>query len=152
MMHVILHKCYTADMAANTVHLHWNPEEQFILSDDDDHRIVMKKPKGVSPSDLLSMALIGCASHDVVEILNKQRQGLRQLEVTAESTQDDSPPWRFRKIHIHYQVTGTDIDPEKVGRAIHLSEEKYCSVYATLKDVIEITHDVEVVEDRQKNR
>jgi putative redox protein len=133
-------------MATKTVRLNWNPESQFILSDRDDYQIVMKKPNGVSASDLLPMALIGCSSHDVVEILKKQRTDLRQLNVTAESVQDDAPPWRFRKIHIHYQAVGKGIDPEKLAKAIQLSEEKYCSVYATLKDAVEITHDYEVVE------
>jgi len=133
-------------MAAKTVHLNWDPEQQFILQDNDNHQIVMKKPKGVSASDLLPMSLIGCASHDVVEILSKQKQQLHGLKVTADATQDDDPPWRFRKIHIHYKVTGIGIDPDKVGKAILLSEEKYCSVYATLRDAIEITHDFEVVE------
>ncbi len=133
-------------MAAKTVHLNWNPEAQFILQDNDNYKIIMKKPKGVSASDLLPMALIGCASHDVVSILEKQRQGLLALKVTAESTQDDDPPWRFRKIHVHYQVTGKGLDAEKVRKAIQLSEENYCSVYATLRDAIEITHDFEIVE------
>jgi putative redox protein len=133
-------------MAAKTVSLDWNPENQFILSDKDDYKIVMKKPKGVSASDLLPMALIGCSSHDVVEILNKQRQDLKALKVTAESVQDDDPPWRFRKIHIHFQVIGKGIDPQKVRKAIEISEEKYCSVYVTLRDAIEITHDFEIVE------
>lgn len=133
-------------MATKTVRLNWNSENQFILSDRDDYRIVMKKPNGVSASDLLPMSLIGCASHDVVEILKKQRADLRQLNVTAESVQDDDPPWRFRKIHLHYQAVGKGIDPEKLAKAIQLSEEKYCSVYATLKDAVEITHDYEVVE------
>lgn len=134
-------------MASKTVHLNWDPDQQFILQDNDNHQIIMKKPQGVSPSDLLSMALIGCASVDVVEILNKQRLELHQLKVTAEAVQDDDPPWRFRKIHIHYQTIGKGIDAEKVRKAIKISEEKYCSVYATLKDAIEITHDLEVVED-----
>ena len=133
-------------MANDTVHLNWNPTEQFILSDKDNHQIVMKKPQGVKPSDLMAMALIGCSSYDVVEILQKQRQDLQQLKVTAESTQDSEPPWRFRKIHIHYQAIGKGLDLEKLGKAIQISEEKYCSVYATLKDAIEITHDFEVVE------
>lgn len=133
-------------MATKTVHLNWNPEEEFILSDKDDYQIVMKKPDGVSASDLLPMALIGCSSHDVVEILKKQRLDIQQLRVTAESVQDDDPPWRFRRIHIHYRAVGRDVDLEKLGRAIQISEEKYCSVYATLKDAVEITHEFEVVE------
>lgn len=133
-------------MAAKTVHLHWNPDRQFLLSDSDNYQIVMKKPNGVSASDLLPMSLIGCSSHDVVEILRKQRLDLRSLQVTAESVQDDNPPWRFRKIHIHYRAVGKGIDAEKLAKAIQLSEEKYCSVYATLRDAIEITHDYEAVE------
>jgi putative redox protein len=134
-------------MATDTVHLHWDPDSQFILRDNDGHRIVMKKPKGVKPSDLMAMALIGCSSYDVVEILKKQRQGLQELMVTAESTQDADPPWRFRKIHIHYRAIGKGIDAEKLRKAIEISEENYCSVYATLRDAVEITHAYEVVEE-----
>jgi putative redox protein len=139
-------KCYTADMAAKQVHLTWNPDQQFVLQDDGNNQIVMKKPQGVSPSDLLPMALIGCTSYDVVEILKKQRQELNQLNVTAEAEQDETPPWRFRKIHIRYQAAGKEIELEKLKKAIQISEEKYCSVYATLKDAVEITHEAEVIE------
>ena len=92
------------------------------------------------------MSLIGCSAYDVVEILGKQRQELTQLKVSAEAEQDENPPWKFKKIHIRYQAIGRGLDPEKVKKAIQLSEEKYCSVYATLRDVIEITHEVEVLE------
>ena len=134
-------------MASDTVSLNWNPKEQFVLSDIENYKIKMKRPGGVKPSDMLAMALIGCSSVDVVEILQKQRQDLHELKVTAESIQDETPPWRFRKIHIHYQAIGKGIDLDKLAKAIRISEEKYCSVYATLKDAIEITHDYEVVEE-----
>jgi putative redox protein len=133
-------------MATKTVYLNWNPEEEFILQDDDNHKIVMKKPKGVSASDLLPMALAGCSSHDVVSILKKQKLDLHELKVSATATQDDDPPWRFRKIHVHYAVVGKGIDPEKLNKAILLSQEKYCSVYVTLRDALEITYDFEVLE------
>ena len=133
-------------MASKIVSLHWTPEEQTVLADSDHYPVIMKKPDGVSGSDLLPMSLIGCSSYDVVRILEKQRQQLHALKITAESTQDDDPPWRFRSIHIHYQLIGKNLDSEKVGKAIKLSEENYCSVYATLRDVVEITHDFEIVE------
>ena len=138
--------CYTAAMATKTVYLNWNPEEEFILQDNAEHKIVMKKPKGVSASELLPMALAGCSSYDVVGILTKQKMDLRELHVSAAATQDDDPPWRFRKIHLHYQVKGKGIAPEKVAKAILLSQEKYCSVYVTLRDALEITHDFEILE------
>ncbi|MBM3124140.1 MAG: OsmC family protein [Chloroflexi bacterium] len=134
-------------MTIKNTYLTWNPAEKFALSDAEGNQITMKKPGSVSPSDLLTMALIGCSSFDVVEILIKQRQDLQSLKVTAESVQDDVPPWRFRRIHLHYRVEGRYIDQEKVRKAIQLSEEKYCSVYATLRDAIEITHDIDIIED-----
>ncbi len=132
-------------MATKTVHLNWNPEEEFTLQDHGGYNVVMK-PKGVSASDLLPMALAGCSSHDVVSILGKQKLNLRELKVSATATQDDDPPWRFRKIHVHYTAVGKGIDPEKLNKAILLSQEKYCSVYVTLRDAVEITYDCEVVE------
>ncbi|MBL8062227.1 MAG: OsmC family protein [Anaerolineales bacterium] len=131
-------------MANKNVTLHWDAQELFTVKDRDEHQIPINNGRGIGASDLLVMSLIGCSAYDVVEILNKQRQELGELKVSAETVQDDTPPWKFKKIHIHYQAIGKGLDPEKVKKAIHLSEEKYCSVYATLKDVVEITHDVEV--------
>lgn len=132
-------------MATKNVFLNWDAEEAFVFQDKDGFQFPMK-PKGVSASDLLPLALIGCSSHDVVEILRKQKQNLTALRVSAESEQDDDPPWTFRKIHMRYQAVGKGLDAEKVGKAILLSEEKYCSVYNTLKDAVEITHEFEVTE------
>lgn len=137
---------YTHRMASKQVTLHWDAQELFTVKDRDEHQIPINNGRGIGASDLLVMSLIGCAAYDVVEILRKQRQELDQLKVTAEAVQDDDPPWRFRKIHIHYQAIGKNIDLEKVQKAVQLSEEKYCAVYATLKDVVEITNDFEVSE------
>ncbi|NWF63407.1 MAG: OsmC family protein [Chloroflexi bacterium] len=133
-------------MASKTVHLNWDPQTRFVVRNKDDHKLLINGAGRIGASDLLPMALIGCSSHDVVEILEKQRQELLQLNVTAEAVQDDTPPWKFRKIHIRYQAIGRGIDPEKVKKAVALSEEKYCSVYVTLKDVVDITHEIEVLE------
>ena len=133
-------------MATNHVQLTWLPEDDFTLKDSREYPVKMKAPNGVKASDLLPMSLVGCTSYDVVEILRKQRQELHQLNVTAEAVQDDDPPWRFRKIHLKYQAVGRNIPLEKLQKAIEISETKYCSVYATLKDAVEITHEAEVVE------
>ncbi|KXK12594.1 MAG: OsmC family protein [Chloroflexi bacterium OLB14] len=128
-------------MVTKQTHLLWNPQDKRTLEDSNGNQV-----QNVVASDLLPMALMGCATHDVVEILIKQRQDLREIKVTAEHTQDDDPPWRFRKIHLKYQIFGKGISIEKAQKAIKLSEEKYCAVYVTLKDAVEITHEVEVVE------
>ena len=96
--------------------------------------------KGVKPSDLLVLALLSCSAYDVVTILRRQRQDLTGLYVTAEAEQASEPPYQFTKIHLHYVASGPELDPKKVERAIALSEEKYCSVAATIRGVTQITH------------
>jgi len=77
-------------------------------------------------------------------ILGKQREPLEGLDVTCEGTQLPDPPYAFTAMHLHYTVRGP-VNTPKLERAIRLSEEKYCSVVATLKSVVTVTHSYDVV-------
>jgi putative redox protein len=99
---------------------------------------------GSKPSDLLPISLAACTVYDVVVILRKQRQDLQALEVRITSEQDPDPPWIFRSIHMHFVLTGT-VDDRKASRAIELSESKYCSVAATLRSVVRLSHSHEII-------
>jgi putative redox protein len=134
------------NMLLETVSLDWIQDRRFELRDRNGYAVIMDQPEGVNASDLLPLSLIGCSAYDVIAILQKQRQEVVDLTISAQSTRDAEPPWRFRKIHIQYKVSGRALDPEKVQRALHLAEDKYCGVYATLRDVVEITNDFEIVE------
>jgi len=133
-------------MAIETVTLDWIRARQFVMRDRNGFPIFMDQPNGVNAADLLPLSLIGCSAYDVIAILDKQRQEVADLAVTAESTREAEPPWRFQKIHVHYRVSGRGLSPAKVSKAIELAEQKYCGVFATLKDAIEITSDFEIVE------
>ena len=109
--------------------------------DDDDS---WSEWKGLKPSDMLVMSLASCSAYDVVMILKRQRQAITGVYVSADAEQAPEPPYEFTHIHLHYTVKGENIDPKKVARAIDLSENKYCSVAATIKGVTKITHDFEV--------
>jgi putative redox protein len=99
---------------------------------------------GAKPSDLLPLALASCTAYDVVVILRKQRQDLRALEVRIRSEQEPDPPWTFRSIHQHFVITGA-VDEGKAARAIALAEAKYCSVAATLRPTVALSHSHEIV-------
>jgi putative redox protein len=131
-------------MPVETVSLDWVQDRRFELRDRNGYSVIMDQPQGINASDLLPLSLIGCSCYDVIAILQKQRQAVTGLTVSARSTRDAEPPWRFRKIHIQYRVSGRALDPERVRRAIHLAEEKYCGVYATLRDALELTNDFEI--------
>jgi putative redox protein len=98
---------------------------------------------GVKASDLLLLAAASCSAYDVVTIMEKQREPMDGLDVTCYGEQNVEPPYAFTKIHLHYKARG-DVNPEKLQRAIQLSEQKYCSVIATLKPTVEITSDYEI--------
>jgi putative redox protein len=101
---------------------------------------------GFRPMEMLLIGLGGCTSFDVVEILRKGRQSLTGCEVRVEAERAETVPKVFTKIHLHFVVTGQDLDPAKVKRAIELSAEKYCSASAMLDKVAEITFDFEIGE------
>ncbi len=98
---------------------------------------------GAKPSDLLPLSLAACTAYDVVEILRKQRQPLRALEVVVTWEQDPDPPWTFRSIHCRFVMEGA-IDPSKADRAIELAEGKYCAVAATIRPTVTLTHEAEI--------
>jgi putative redox protein len=106
-----------------------------------------KEPEwaGLKPSDLLLLSAASCSAYDIVMILTKQREPLLALEVSCSGEQQPEPPYAFTKIHLHYTVKGPQ-NPNKVERAIRLSEEKYCSVTNTLKPTVQITSDYELIE------
>ena len=122
--------------------LRWVNGKQFIGIDSTKHSVVISTPDegvGMKPSDLLLVALSACTAVDVVEILEKKRTPITALEITARGEQDPNPPWTFRKVHLTYRLSGKDLTEKNVSQAIDLSEEKYCSVAASLRATTEIT-------------
>jgi putative redox protein len=131
-----------------TTKVRWVQDRQFVGMDSNRHAVVIsgdRDQSGVKPSQLLLISLSACSAYDVVEILQKKRKVLRSLEVTAEGTHDEEPPWAIRKIHLHYRLSGEGLTEKAVEQAIRLSEEKYCSVAATVRGVAAITTEFEIV-------
>ena len=101
----------------------------------------------MKPSDLLLVAVGACTAVDVVSILEKKRKPLSSLEISVSAEQQEDPPWTFRRINIHYKLRGTGLTDKAVKQAIQISEEKYCSVSATIRGVAEITTSYEILTD-----
>lgn len=136
-------------MATETVSVEWLGEQMFLLKDRHGFPIVMTQPGGVNGADLLPLSLIGCSVWDVVAILRKQRQEISAVFVSAESQRDDQPPWRFRKITIRYRIHGRGLDRQRILKTVELSQSKYCSTYATLREALEIVHEIEILPDEK---
>jgi putative redox protein len=132
--------------------LRWVESKLFIGTDSNGNSIVIGRTAeeqhpwvGVKPSELLLLSVASCASWDVVEILLKQRQPLRDLRVETSGEQLDVQPYRFNNIHNHYIVSGP-VNPENLDKAIHLAEDKYCSVINSLSAETNFSSDFELLE------
>ncbi len=93
------------------------------------------------------MGTAGCSSYDVVHILKKQREKVATCVATVTAERADEPPRVFTRIHMHFVVSGEGLNEAKVGRAVALSAEKYCSASIMLgRGGVNIEHSFEVVE------
>jgi putative redox protein len=101
---------------------------------------------GPRPMETVLIGTGGCTAYDVVHILKKARAAIADcvVEIDAERAADD--PKVFTSIHFHFVVTGRDLKPQQVERAIKLSAEKYCSASIMLGKTARITHDYEIRE------
>lgn len=96
---------------------------------------------GPSPMEAVLMALCGCTSVDVVSILEKKRQPLTGLRVSATATQADGPPRVFTHIKLTYAVRGK-LSRKAVEDAVSLSKNKYCSVSLMLEKAAVIEYEI----------
>jgi putative redox protein len=104
------------------------------------------KNLGMRPMEMLLLGLGGCTSYDVVTILKKSRQDVKDCsaEITAERA--ENIPKVFTKIHIHFILEGNNLDVSVVERAINLSATKYCSASIMLEKSVIITHDFKIID------
>ncbi|CNE70640.1 OsmC family protein [Yersinia mollaretii] len=102
--------------------------------------------KAPSPMEMLLMSVGGCSAIDVVSILQKGRNDVRDCEVTLTSQRREEAPRLFTQINLHFIVSGKGLTDKIVERAVELSAEKYCSVSLMLGKAATITHSFEIRE------
>lgn len=131
----------------------WLDHMSFVGESGSGHSVVMDgapdsggRDLGVRPMEMLLLGLGGCASFDVVMILQKARQNIKNCEVEVTAERADTEPKVFTKIHLHFIVEGEGISEAKVARAVSLSAEKYCSASKMLEKTATITHDFELIQ------
>jgi putative redox protein len=133
--------------APSLVKVKWLDGMRFVASDGKGHSIVMDTSKehggegsALTPMQLLLVALGGCTGMDVVDILRKQRQKLTGLEMVVSGERVTEYPRVYGKVQVEYKLEGENLKEKAVNTAIQLSEDKYCSVGATIGKTAKISH------------
>lgn len=100
---------------------------------------------GPSPMEAVLAALCACTSVDVVSILEKKREPLAGLTVSANAEQAPEPPRVFTHIHLTYRIHGP-VAKKAAEEAVALSKNKYCSVSKMLEKAAEVSYSIEYAE------
>ena len=88
---------------------------------------------GIRPMQMLLMGLGGCSAIDIVMILKKQRQDVKDFSMKISGEREaGKEPSLWKEVKMIFILAG-NIDEEKAARACELSMNKYCSVAETLK-------------------
>ena len=101
--------------------------------------------RGMRPMQTLLAAVGSCSAIDIISILRKQREELKDIKITVTGEREkDVTPSLYTEVHAHYKLYG-NIDPDKAQKAVSLSVEKYCSVAKTLEKTAKVTYSFESI-------
>lgn len=94
---------------------------------------------GCSPTETLLMSVAGCLAIDVVSFLQKMRATVTKFKIDYSGERNLTPPQYYKSMELIIHISGENITPKKLDRAISLSQEKYCSVYHSLRKDIKVS-------------
>lgn len=137
------------------VYLRQLKDNTFVAKGESGHWVIMDTKKeaggnegGATPKELLLMALAGCTSMDVINILKKKRVPISDYECFVEGKETENHPKIFNEIHIEYRFYGGEIREEDVKQAIELSKNKYCGISAQLAYSAKITYSFNIISNK----
>ena len=116
-----------------------NPSGHHVLMDTD---VEGKAREGLSPKALMLSSLAGCSGLDVVSILDKMKIDNYDLKMEVEGLLTDEHPKYYHTVILDYHFTGTDLNEEKINRAVQLSIDKYCGVMEMFRRFAEVKTNV----------
>jgi len=93
---------------------------------------------GCSPTETLIMSLAGCLAIDVVSFLRKMQAEITSFKIDVSGERNPTPPQYYKSMEMVIHISGKGITPKKMDRVIALSQEKYCSVYHSLRKDIKV--------------
>lgn len=99
------------------------------------------RKKAQSPTELLLSATAACSAVDVIQILQKKRKTIDDLQVVAEGLRRDEHPKHFTDILLTFKLTSPDTTESELAKIVALSVDKYCSVAATIRGVAKVRYE-----------
>jgi putative redox protein len=132
-----------------TARIVWVENALFVGESNSGHTVTMDgspdvggRDLGVRPMEMVLLGMGGCTAIDVVSMLRKQRQDIRDVIVELAAERADDHPKVYTQVKLVYRVRGRNLNRALVERAVSLSDEKYCSATAMVRKSAEVTHEI----------
>ena len=134
------------------VRIKWLEQRAFEAKTGSGHTLMMDGPPehggqniAARPMEMVLVGLGGCSAFDVVDILEKSRQRVKDCQIEVDAERADEVPAVFTKIHMHFVIAGEELNEKHVKRAVELSVDKYCSVAKMMRPNVVITFDYKII-------
>lgn len=118
---------------------------KFVMDSHPDHG---GQNRGPTPVEVLLGSIAACSAIDVLGILVKKQQKVQdyRIEVEGERPPEGQYPRPFKSLVVRHIIVGENIDPAAVERAVELSDQKYCTVIATLREGTSVSSEFRIEE------
>ncbi len=130
-----LHTYKTKVSQVNKATLTWDKDLIFVGRTNRGYEVEFDAQQqwGCSPTETLLLSVAGCMGIDMVSFLKKMKVEIRSYKMDIVGERNPTPPQYYTSMEMIISVTGTGLTAKRLERAISLSQEKYCSVYHSLR-------------------
>ncbi len=99
---------------------------------------------GYTSLELLLISLSTCVGSSVSTLLRRMNKNIHSLKINAIGERREQHPLSFQKICLEFRIGSDNLEESDVMKAIKLSEDTFCPVWAMLKNNVEITTSVKI--------
>lgn len=129
----------------------WQKDLNFVGVADSGYQVKLAShsgpEEGVSPVEMIAIALAGCTAMDVISILQKKQQKVTSFDVKVHAERATDHPKIITNATLEYVVVGQGVDEAALQRAVDLSVTKYCSVHAMVSKAFPVETRYSIYED-----
>lgn len=135
-------------MASNTITTVWKENMVFESDNPSGETLFMDAPeegienKGLRPKALMLSSLAGCSGLDVVSLLKKMRAEVDDFKMIVHGELTEEHPRYYHKVVIEYHFYGSDLQEDKINKAVKLSVDQYCGVMEMFRQFAKVTTEV----------
>ena len=104
---------------------------------------------GYTGLELLLVSLGGCSSTAIVFLLRKMSKTVSDFRVNLKGIRREQAPLSFKEIYIEFILESDNTKDAELQKAIQISEESFCPVWAMIKNSVVIKTNFKIISNAE---